>query len=67
MKDVLTILGLDGICALVIYFIEPSYLKWVLFVGLISLLILFFTTKQGRVSIYGTQIVMALMVAIHFG
>ncbi|MBU1613570.1 hypothetical protein KKC87_04050 [Patescibacteria group bacterium] len=65
-KDILAVLGIDGVIGTIVYAIEPSFLKWVLLGGLASLLGLFYFTKQGRVSIYGTQIVMAIIMSIHF-
>lgn len=66
MKDIMAILGIDGTVGTVVYFIDPTYLKWVLAIGLASLVGLFYFTKQGRVSIYGTQLTMAIMLLMRF-
>ena len=66
MKDIITVLGIDGAVGLIVYLAEPSFLKWVLVGGLASLLALFYFTREGRISIYGTQIVMAIVLAIKF-
>lgn len=66
VKDILTVLGIDGFVGVVVYAIDPFFLKWVLLGGLISLLALFFFTRHGKVSVYGTQLVMAIIMSIHF-
>ncbi|MBU0460541.1 MAG: hypothetical protein KJ771_07075 [Nanoarchaeota archaeon] len=65
-RDILALLGFDGVVGAIVYAIQPLYLKWVLLGGLASLVGLFALTKQGRVSIYGTQLVMVLMLVTHF-
>ncbi len=66
MKETLTIMGIDAATGFVVYFIEPSFLKYVYGMGFASLIALFMMTKQGKVSIYGSQLAMALTIAIHF-
>lgn len=66
VKDVLTVLGIDGFVGTLVWAFDPGYLKWVLAAGILSLIGLFLLTKQGRVSIYGTQLVMALVLITHF-
>ncbi len=67
VKDIITLLSVDGIAGTIIGIADPTFLKWVLGAGCISLIALLMLTKQGRVSIYGTQLIMALIIAIHLG
>ncbi len=41
---------------------DPSYVKLVLTAGIASLIVFFIFTKQGRISIYASQLVMSLMI-----
>ena len=66
MKDVMTLVGIDSLAASIIYLTDPNFLKWVLGLGLASLIAFLFFTKQGRVSIYGANLVMAFTAAMHY-
>ena len=66
MKDVMTLVGIDSLAASIIYLTDPNFLKWVLGLGLASLIAFLFFTKQGRVSIYGANLVMAFTTAMHY-
>lgn len=65
-KDLLTLIGIDSVAAAVIYLTDPSFLRWVLGIGIASLIGFVFLTKQGKVSIYGSNLVMAFVAAMHF-
>ena len=66
MKDIMTLLGIDGVAGTVIYLADPNFLKWILGLGIASLIAFLFFIKQGRVSIYGSNLVMAFVAAMHF-
>lgn len=66
VKDLVAIFGLDTIGGFVLAAIDPTFLKIVLVVGFLALVGLFYFTRHGRVSIYGTQMVMALALAIRY-
>lgn len=66
MKDILTILGIDTIVGIIVHVTEPSFLKWVFLGGIVSLIGLYLWTKHSRISAYGTQLVMAFILAIKF-
>lgn len=65
-KDLITILGIDSIAATIIYLSDPTFLRWVLGIGIASLIGFLFLTKQGRVSIYGSNLVMAFVSVMHY-
>ena len=65
--DIVKFLGIDAIASVVIYFVKPTLLKYVLMGGLIALLGFFILTRQGRISIYASQVVMAVIVAFQLG
>jgi len=67
MKDILTVLGIDAVAATLIWTSDPSFLKWILGLGIASLIgLLVLSRGQGRVSIYGSNLVMAFMVVMHY-
>lgn len=45
---------------------DPSYAKWVIISGIASLIGFFLLTRQGKISMYGTQLVMTLIMIIHY-
>ena len=65
-KDILTILGLDGIMGFIVWATDPSFLKVVLGVGFVTLIALLCLSKQGRVSIYGANLMMGFLIAIRY-
>lgn len=66
-KDILTILGIDSLAAAAIYATDPGFLKFVLGIGLVSLIAFLFLSKgQGRVSTYGANLCMGFSVAVHY-
>lgn len=66
-RDLITILGIDTVAAVIIWMADPSFLKWILGLGIASLIGLLFISKgQGRVSVYGSNLVMAFVAAMHY-
>ena len=66
-KDILTILGIDTMAAAIIWTTDPSFLKWILGLGIASLIgFLYLSKGQGRVSIYGSNLVMAFLTLVHY-
>ncbi len=65
-KNLMTLVGIDSVVATIIYLTDPSFLRWILGLGLASFIAFLFFTKQGRVSIYGSNLVMAFVAAMHF-
>lgn len=65
-KDLLTIFGIDGAAATIIYLTDPNFLKWILGFGIASLIAFVLLTKQGRVAIYGSNLVMAFAAVMHY-
>ena len=66
-KDLLTLLGIDSVGAALIWAHNPSFLKVVLGVGIMSLVAFLFLSKgQGRVSTYGANLCMAFVAALHY-
>ena len=66
MKKFASFVGVDAVAGTIMWLVEPNFLKVVLSVGLASLIAAFLLFRQGRISIYASQLVMALITAIHF-
>ena len=66
MTGIWAMLGIDGAAATAMYFLDPSFIKWVVGTGMLALFVLLALTKRGGVSIYGSQLAMLFISAIHY-